>query len=323
MTRELGKKLIRSCLVIAGLHSLFVGFVSLFFPEFVYELIRAKEPLSIFTFQMFGVVTGIFGLGYLLSAYDPYRYWPILLLGFIYQLLVPAVYFLDLSTGILSVELTSLIVFNYLIWVIPFGLSLRKIYNDFYATDTLLLDMFSERHYPLHLFVTSEGIDLEEMTQKQPVLVVFLRHFGCTFCRESLHDLAKVKNRIEQGGTRLLIVHMVDNNRAQEVLARYGLGNVPTLSDPECILYKRFSLCKGRLLQLFGAKPLWRGIVAGIFKGNGIGEEEGDAFQMPGVFLLKKGEIHNRFIHHTAADRPDYLSLAQSSSSSILNQNDS
>jgi hypothetical protein len=36
---------------------------------------------------------------------------------------------------------------------------------------------------------------------------------------------------------------------------------------------------------------------------------EGDATQMPGVFLLHRGEILKAFKHKTAADRPDYLDM--------------
>ena len=32
---------------------------------------------------------------------------------------------------------------------------------------------------------------LAEMTEKQPVMLVFLRFFGCSFCRESISDIAQ------------------------------------------------------------------------------------------------------------------------------------
>ncbi len=52
-----------------------------------------------------------------------------------------------------------------------------------------------------------------------------------------------------------------------------------------------------------------RGIGA-MLGGNFIGKLQGDGFQMPGVFLIKDGEVIKSFIHKTAADRPDYLVLA-------------
>ena len=43
---------------------------------------------------------------------------------------------------------------------------------------------------------SSSGPSLEQLSHDRPQLVVFLRHFGCTFCRESLADLAE--KRAEQ-----------------------------------------------------------------------------------------------------------------------------
>ena len=45
---------------------------------------------------------------------------------------------------------------------------------------------------------TSTGESLSEVAEKQPVLLVFLRHFGCSFCREAISDLSKLKKRLEQ-----------------------------------------------------------------------------------------------------------------------------
>ena len=37
----------------------------------------------------------------------------------------------------------------------------------------------------------------------------------------------------------------------------------------------------------------------------------GDGFQMPGIFILDKGNIVDRFIHLSAADRPNYDEMIQ------------
>jgi hypothetical protein len=37
----------------------------------------------------------------------------------------------------------------------------------------------------------------------------------------------------------------------------------------------------------------------------------GDGFQMPGIFLLFHGEVLRSYRHQTAADRPDYVDLAE------------
>ncbi|MGP1310160.1 MAG: hypothetical protein ACTS27_08185, partial [Phycisphaerales bacterium] len=39
------------------------------------------------------------------------------------------------------------------------------------------------------------------------LLLVFLRHAGCTFCREALADVAKRRRRIENAKVRIVLVH--------------------------------------------------------------------------------------------------------------------
>ena len=50
--------------------------------------------------------------------------------------------------------------------------------------------------------------------------------------------------------------------------------------------------------------------MAGRREGYGIGWLRGDASQMPGAFVVAGGRVVAQFIHETAADRPDYVDLA-------------
>lgn len=57
-----------------------------------------------------------------------------------------------------------------------------------------------------------------------------------------------------------------------------------------------------------------RGFQATVVEGHGTAhhnEELGDGFQMPGVFVLHKGEIRSSFIHRYPYDRPDYEEICQ------------
>ena len=56
--------------------------------------------------------------------------------------------------------------------------------------------------------VTQNGDSLLKLSLKGPVLLTFLRHFGCIFCREALHDLADRKEKILQANITLVLVHM-------------------------------------------------------------------------------------------------------------------
>jgi peroxiredoxin len=157
--------------------------------------------------------------------------------------------------------------------------------------------------------ITNRGVSLKEMSEKKPVLLVFLRRFGCTFCREALDDLSKIRPKIEEEGVKVVFVHMANNEEAGAYFKQYNLPNSIHISDESCKFYQSFGLLKGNFRQLFGLSVMMRGFKLAMEKGYGIGFL-GDGFQMPGIFLLRNSEILNSYIHDTAAGKPNYFEIA-------------
>jgi len=157
---------------------------------------------------------------------------------------------------------------------------------------------------------TNNGESLMKISMDNPVLLIFLRHFGCIFCKEALVDISKNKSTIEVGGIKIVFVHMTDYETAENQFLKYGLLDTIHVSDPDCKYYAAFDLVKGKFNQLFGLQSLIRGFSAGIQNGQAPSAQIGDGFQMPGVFVIVNGEIKERFIHRLSSDRPDYLQLA-------------
>ena len=162
----------------------------------------------------------------------------------------------------------------------------------------------------LESFFDQGGVTLAELSRRAPVLLVFLRHSGCTFCREALSDLRRDRAQIEARGATIAVVHMLPDARAKAFVADYDLGDIPRFSDPDKRLYNAFGLRRGTFGQLLGLKSWARGIKAGLVDGHGVGMIGGDPLQMPGAFLLHDGAIVAAFRHESAADRPDYTALA-------------
>jgi len=150
---------------------------------------------------------------------------------------------------------------------------------------------------------------LGELSDGRSVLVVFLRHLGCTFCREALADIARRREAIESEGVRIVLVHMGTDEQAETLFRRYGLADVARVSDPQQRLYEAFELQRARPGQLFGWREVVRGLAATL-RGHGVGRLMGDARQMPGVFLVRDRAIIRQFRHRHASDRPDYGELA-------------
>ena len=156
---------------------------------------------------------------------------------------------------------------------------------------------------------TRTGVRLVDLCEASPVLLVFLRHAGCTFCREALSDLAAEKRAIDVSGTKIVLIHMGDAEGIEALLERYKLEGVERICDPQQRLYQAFGLKRGTLRQLFGPKVLWRAFGRGVLARHGIAWQAADASQMPGLFLMDETGIIRRFRHKSAADRPDYAGM--------------
>ena len=158
--------------------------------------------------------------------------------------------------------------------------------------------------------LTSNGRTLQNASFEKPVLLVFLRHFGCIFCREAMKDIGSKRDEWKKKNINVVLVHMSDNETAEKYFKKYGITNIEHISNPSCMLYASFGLTKGTASQLFGLKNWIRGFEVTVIKGIPLAIRQiGDGFQMPGVFLIDKGEVKESYIHASASDRPDYENL--------------
>lgn len=123
-------------------------------------------------------------------------------------------------------------------------------------------------------------------------------------------EISKKRAAIVAKGTQLAFVHMSNEELARKFFASYGLEHAERVSDPQRKLYKRFKLVRGGFPQFLGLKTLKRMFVAGLINGHGLGKLAGDAFQMPGVFLIHESRILRAFVHRTVADQPNYFELS-------------
>lgn len=169
--------------------------------------------------------------------------------------------------------------------------------------------LFSEFSNTLKSMKTSSGNDLYSYSYERPVLLVFLRQFGCIFCREGLQELSKRQDRIDRDGFKLVFVHMSDPETANMYFKKYKIKHPEYICDPEMKFYEAFGLGKGTIKQLFGLKTWFRGFEASIINGNSYGRVIGDGLQMPGVFIIQNGVIISKFIHELVSDKPNYDDL--------------
>lgn len=300
----------RRWLIAAGIYNLLWGAWVILLPNSIFRL-AGIEPLNYpQIWQCVGMIVGVYGIGYLIAARDPMRHWPIVLVGLLGKIFGPIGFAWSLWKGDLPPAFGVTILTNDLLWWIPFAMILWSALAESMRPPATSADTPLNPEEAMRAALDQRGVSLLEHSEAARVLVVFLRHAGCTFCREALAELRDRRAALSSAGARLALVHMGDDQSAAEFFAGYGLDDVPRFSDPQCRLYRSFGLRRGSILQLFGPFVWWRGIVAGLLGGHGVGSLAGDGFQMPGAFVVHRGRIVKEFRHRTAADRPDYAELA-------------
>ncbi len=300
----------RRWLLAAGIYNLLWGAWVILLPDSIFRM-AGIEPLNYpQIWQCVGMIVGVYGIGYLIAARDPLRHWPIVLVGLLGKVFGPIGFAWSLWNGDLPPIFGVTILTNDLLWWVPFAVILWRALGESMRPNDPDEEPPLQPDAAMRAAIDQRGVSLLEHSESAPTLVLFLRHAGCTFCREALADLRDRRDSFSSAGTRLALVHMGEDRAAGEFFAGYGLGDTPRFSDPHCRLYRSFGLSRGSLLQLFGPSVWWRGVMAGLFGGHGVGRLAGDGFQMPGAFVVYRGRIVKAFKHRTAADRPDYAELA-------------
>lgn len=303
------KKWMKWILLAAALYNFLWGAFSVGMPTYMLAAfgLQASTTETVF-WQCIGMIVGVFGLGFLIAATHPYRHWPIVLVGFLGKLFGMIGFAVALSSSELPAKFGWAIVTNDAVWLIPFMIILWGATQHHHAVGSAYDT--PEADVPLQELRTHTGRTLDQLANERPQMVVFLRHSGCTFCREALAEISSRRREIEATGCGIVLVHL-DDSDGREFFAQYGMADLPRISDPQCRLYRQFGLDLGDFRQLFGLRVWLRGFVAGFLHGHGLGWPRANSFQMPGVFTYHRGRVIEGFQHDQASDRPDYVELAE------------
>jgi hypothetical protein len=158
---------------------------------------------------------------------------------------------------------------------------------------------------------TEAGTNLLALTESTPVLLIFLRHFGCSFCRQTISDISDLRGEMQERGVRPVFVHLGTPEIARAHFDYYGLSDVERVHDPQAKLYQHpvFGLSRTNPFAHFFKPVVVTGWLKGAIFKHGIGTIQGDGEQMPGVFFLRGPEIVREHVHRTIADEVDYRSL--------------
>ena len=155
---------------------------------------------------------------------------------------------------------------------------------------------------------TFDGKSIVELSHQKGILLVFLRQVNCLFCRQAMSELGKNRAAIETRKVQIVFVTLNTETDIAPLLRKYNLSGCAVVVDPEMRFYARFGLLKANNSQIMGLTSWVKTVTVGI--NYGLHRPLGDAFQMPGIFLIQNGVIIQTFRHKDIYDQPDYVQFA-------------
>ena len=204
------------------------------------------------------------------------------MVGFLGKIFGPIGFAENVYLGVFPIKFGINIIFNDLIWWIPFYLVLKEAY------DVSRQQFLEGPSRPISSL-------LNENDKK---LILMLRHQGCTFTRNLLSQLSENFSAIEKSGAELVLVHMGEDKEFRQLLSNYFSGaemnKVTLVSDPQQAYYRDRELGRGNLIKMFGLQEFIKGTKA-FFKGAGLGPLRGDGLQLSGIFLYAGQNLVKEF----------------------------
>jgi len=149
---------------------------------------------------------------------------------------------------------------------------------------------------------------LRDQLAAEGTLLVFLRHFGCIFCRETVSELRLAAEK-DSSYPKVLFFFQGSPTEGRVFMRRYW-PNAAAVADAEKRFYEAFGLERGSLRQMF-APAVWSARRHARERGHASGPRAGDIWMMPGIFLERGGRIVWSHEYRHAADHPDFARLGE------------
>jgi hypothetical protein len=145
-----------------------------------------------------------------------------------------------------------------------------------------------------------EPVHLADAWRDHPAVVVWLRHFGCVFCREHVAEVRAARADIEALHGGIVFVGNGTPRAAAWFQERFAPDST-VLTDPDLITYKAIGARSG-LMSTLGPQAWGAGLRA-IRGGARQTTTKGHPFQQGGVLVIAPGDkVLYRHVSGTAGD---------------------
>ena len=116
-------------LKLAAIYNLLWGAWVILFPNAMFDLLGMEKNNYPEIWQCVGMIVGVYGIGYWIAASDPYKHFPIVLVGLLGKILGPIGFAQALMTNRFPLAFGVIIIFNDLIWWPSFFKLLKEKYR--------------------------------------------------------------------------------------------------------------------------------------------------------------------------------------------------
>jgi AhpC/TSA antioxidant enzyme len=151
------------------------------------------------------------------------------------------------------------------------------------------------------------AVRLGALWADRTAVLVFVRHFGCIFCRQQVAEMVALLDQIRSSGAEL---YVIGNGTIEDArtFRDEQTAAVSILTDPNRQTYRALQMRSG-LASILAPGVLWRSLKA---RRAGFHQSRvaGAPFQQGGVLVIAPGGVeHFRFISREAGDHPTPASI--------------
>jgi peroxiredoxin len=154
---------------------------------------------------------------------------------------------------------------------------------------------------------------LSSLWTEQPLLLAFIRHFGCPQCKIMLEELRQGLPEMQRHHISLAAITQGAVSETRQFCQEYA-PHINCLCDPQHTVYSAYGLGRGNLVQVLLAPQIWRGNAQARKKGYSpqMPPKGQDALLMSGVFIIgPDGRIRLPYYYDNIADHPPFALLLE------------
>ena len=146
-------------------------------------------------------------------------------------------------------------------------------------------------------------VQMVSLWQKQTVIFIFLRHFGCLTCRSHAKQIWSERRKYEATGSKIIFIGNGTPGYMQHFKDDLNLQDAIIYTDPSLKSFYAAGFNRG-FIAAFGPKAIANGLKA---YANGsrqaFGKDTGDLWQLGGVLVIKSsGEVAYHYISQVMGD---------------------